>query len=251
MHDVSARSVVRQLGAQGRTPAEITASTGLPLSTVQRWLTRRLVSDDHPPPRCPRCDAEPIVPETAAAYAYLLGQYLGDGHLVTSSRVPVLRIYACTDYPGILDQIMNSIDAVRGRRPGRVASSNSDRVISLQSYWNHWPCLLPQHGPGRKHERPIRLEPWQQAILDEHPWPLIRGLIHSDGCRAINRVVAHGVRYSYPRYFFSNESADIRQIMGDALDRVGVAWRPNRRNSLSVARRDAVAAMDLHVGPKR
>jgi hypothetical protein len=35
-----------------------------------------------------------------------------------------------------------------------------------------------------------------------------------------------------------------------ALDRVGVDWRMNRRNSLSVARRDDVARLDGFVGPK-
>ena len=59
------------------------------------------------------------------------------------------------------------------------------------------------------------------------------------------------MRYAYPRYFFSNESRDILAIMGNALDRVGVAWRYNRPNSISIARRAAVAAMDQHVGPKR
>jgi hypothetical protein len=130
-------------------------------------------------------------------------------------------------------------------------SANSDRVCKIQSYWNHWPCLFPQHGPGMKHQRPIVLAGWQQEIVARHPWPLIRGLIHSDGCRATNRVTVHGVRYAYPRYFFSNESADILRIMGAALDRVGVAWRFNRPNSISVARRAAVAALDEHVGPKR
>jgi hypothetical protein len=38
--------------------------------------------------------------------------------------------------------------------------------------------------------------------------------------------------------------------MGEALDRVGVAWRLNRPNSISIARRSSVALMDEHVGPK-
>jgi hypothetical protein len=101
-----------------------------------------------------------------------------------------------------------------------------------------------------KHRRPIVLTPWQQVTVDEYPWPLIRGLIHSDGCRAINRVVVRGKAYSYPRYFFGNESAAILAIMGRTLDSVGVAWRFNRRNSISIARRDAVTTMDAHVGPK-
>jgi hypothetical protein len=39
--------------------------------------------------------------------------------------------------------------------------------------------------------------------------------------------------------------------MGAALDRVGVAWRFNRPNSISIARRPAVALMDAPIGPKR
>ena len=46
---------------------------------------------------------------------------------------------------------------------------------------------FPQHGPGRKHKRPIVLEAWQQAIVEAHPWQFLRGLLHSDGCRTINR----------------------------------------------------------------
>lgn len=186
----------------------------------------------------------------AGAYAYLLGQYLGDGHLVTRARVPVLRIFACTDHPRVRDEIVDAIDMVRGTVPGCVRASNSERMIKIQSYWMHWPCLFPQHGPGRKHERRIVLADWQDQIVTARPWALIRGLIHSDGCRAINTVIVRGKQYRYPRYFFSNESLDILGIMGNALDRVGVAYRYNRPNSISIARREAVALMDTYVGPK-
>lgn len=188
---------------------------------------------------------------TADAYAYLLGQYLGDGHLVTTGRVPVLRIYACLDYPRMSEDIAAAIGSVRGVQPGRVRAIRTARMVTLQSYWVHWPCLFPQHGPGRKHERRIELADWQRPIVAAHPWPLIRGLIHSDGCRSINRVTVRGRAYEYPRYFFANESTDILAIFGDTLDLVGVSWRYNRANSISVARRAAVALMDEHVGPKR
>jgi hypothetical protein len=42
-----------------------------------------------------------------------------------------------------------------------------------------------QHGPGKKHMRPIRLEPWQQALVDQATEEFILGLIHSDGCRVV------------------------------------------------------------------
>jgi hypothetical protein len=35
-----------------------------------------------------------------------------------------------------------------------------------------------------------------------------------------------------------------------ALELLDIAWRHNRHNSISVARRDAVAALDEFVGPK-
>jgi hypothetical protein len=34
-----------------------------------------------------------------------------------------------------------------------------------------------------KHERPIVLARWQRAVIAAHPRELVRGLIHSDGCR--------------------------------------------------------------------
>lgn len=251
VYDLNRREEVRSLAANGMSSWRVARETGIPQTTVHRWITRLTPTDARRPMRCFVCDGESPPDPVAGHYAYVLGQYLGDGHLVTSTRVPVLRIYACKDYPAITDEIAASIEAVRGRRPGLHGTKASLRVTKVQSYWIHWPCLLPQHGPGLKHTRPIVLADWQQKIVDEQPWPLIRGLIHSDGCRAINRVRVNGKWYAYPRYFFSNTSRDILGITGDALDRVGVAWRYNRPNSISIARRAAVEAMDEHIGPKR
>jgi hypothetical protein len=125
---------------------------------------------------------------------------------------------------------------------------------AVTSYTLHWLCLFPQHGRGPKHTRAIVLEPWQQEVVDEQTGPFLRGLFHSDGCRMTNwttrRVAGEVKRYTYPRYFFSNEFADIMGLCQGALDRLGVAWRMPRPNMLSVARREAVAALDVHVGPK-
>jgi len=122
---------------------------------------------------------------------------------------------------------------------------------SVDSWSRHWPCLFPQHGPGRKHERRIILQPWQQTIVDAYPGQFVRGLFHSDGYRGLNRVkrgLPSGDRwYAYPRYLFVNQSADIRGLCGEVL---GVAWRYSKPNTISVARREAVARLDEFVGPK-
>lgn len=137
----------------------------------------------------------------------------------------------------------------------RVLATKVQRVrregcVAVQSYSQHWPCLFPQHGPGRKHERTIALTDWQQPIVDERPGDLLRGLFHSDGCRTENRVLRNGKQYVYPRYMFANESAEIMALCQRALDRVDVPWRMCRRNLLSVARREGVAALDGMVGAK-
>lgn len=141
------------------------------------------------------------------------------------------------------------------RKPYRVQAVGCTAVAS---YYAHWPCLFPQHGPGKKHDRKIVLEPWQQAVVDAHPWEFVRGLIHSDGCRITNwatRLVG-GVRkrYEYPRYFFTNKSDDIRKLFTDTLDVLGVEWPYCTRGgvpfNVSVARKASVALLDAHVGPK-
>lgn len=251
MHPARVQTKFRQLIAGGAPVRLAARQVGVPVSTAYRWAASSAEPASPRGPVCWVCEGEEPPEQKATPYAYLLGQYLGDGHLVTSARVPVLRIYASADYPRIRTEVLDAIRCVRERTAAVLALPHTVAAVNVQSYWMHWPCLFPQHGPGRKHKRPIVLEPWQQQLVDAHPWSLIRGLIHSDGCRSLNRVVVHGRRYEYPRYFFANESRDILAITGRALDRVGVAWRFNRPNSISIARRDSVARLEANVGPKR
>ena len=93
---------------------------------------------------------------------------------------------------------------------------------------------------------------WQQKVVANDPEQLLRGLFHSDGCRFVNWASKPGrdKRYYYVRYMFSNESADIRKILTDALDLVGVPWRQPRPNAIAVSRKEGVVALDAFVGPK-
>jgi hypothetical protein len=110
--------------------------------------------------------------------------------------------------------------------------------------------LFPQHGPGRKHLRRIELHGWQLKIVEDAPGLFLRGLIHTDGWRGVNRVYVKGKDYEYPRYQFSNRSDDIRRLFTDACDTLGVQWRKWARYHISVARRESVALVDTFIGPK-
>jgi hypothetical protein len=117
------------------------------------------------------------------AYAYLLGLYLGDGHLSKLRRVYRLRVSLDARYPSIIDECAQAMANVRsGRAAGRVKALG---CIVVYSFWKHWICLFPQHGPGPKHLR-IELAPWQEEIVRVHPHRLLRGFIQSDG--AVSRT---------------------------------------------------------------
>jgi len=199
---------------------------------------------------CFRCEGGWIDEE---AYAYLLGAYLGDGCLALYPRgVYHLRITCDLKYPDIIDEIATHIVIVRGSET--VGFANKVGCVDVNAYSKHWPCLFPQHGPGRKHERRIQLAPWQKLIVAAYPKALIRGLIHSDGNRHINEVTrklpSGSKRYRYPRYMFTNASTDILAIFTDALDLLGVHWTQTTARDVSIARRGDVAFVDSFVGPK-
>jgi hypothetical protein len=88
---------------------------------------------------------------------------------------------------------------------------------------------------------------WQIPLVERWPHDLLRGLIHSDGCRFQNT----GTNWSSPRYRFDNVSADIRGIFCDACDRIGVRWTTASRTVVYVSRKADVAKLDTFIGPKR
>src|SRR6266545_941874 len=241
---------VLALRAEGLNGCEIARRTGIPRGTVKGWLTGHAPDFDgpvkaHGPRRtCPVCRGDPTaLPQTA--YTYLLGLYLGDGCLSMHPReVYKLRIVCANAYPELMRRCELAMAEVLPNKVGRAAKIGCTEVAS---YSTHWICLFPQHGPGRKHERKIELTAWQQELIDRDPRPLLEGLLHSDGCRVQNWV--NGT--PYPRYHFTNWSADILAIFGRACDALGIEWRPHNRVSLSVARRASVALLDEFVGSKR
>jgi hypothetical protein len=247
MYDVSTRKRTLALVAQGRSLNSVSRETGISRAAIRSWQDRL-----EPLPRTPLPGAG--LPADECAYAYLLGLYLGDGCLSGHPRGTgyYLRIACADSWPGLIDACETAMRTVNPA--GRAYRIQAQGYVSVVSYSRHWPHFFPQHGPGKKHERPIVLEPWQQAIVGARPWEFIRGLVHSDGCRITNwtirTVAGERKRYEYPRYFFTNLSPDIIRLFTTALDQVGVEWKkPNARN-ISVARKASVALMDAHVGPK-
>ncbi|MFJ9003401.1 helix-turn-helix domain-containing protein [Streptomyces canus] len=258
-HGTQVRQKALALLRGGARNAEVSRKFSVPPGTIAYWKhldrAKRGECPGKHDPKCPRCDGRDL---DAAAYSYLLGLYLGDGHISRYSehRVPNLMITCDESWPGLMDACEQAMRKVFP--DNAVCRVRKTGCRNVKVYSKHLHCLFPQHGPGKKHERAITLAPWQQTIVDAHPWEFIRGLIHSDGCRIINwttrTVAGERKRYEYPRYFFTNVSDDIRKLFTDTLDKLGIDWTHCTRHgnpyNISVARKASVALMDTHVGPK-
>jgi hypothetical protein len=233
---------VQRLIAAGLNDCAIARETGIPRRTICDMRRQPIVR--------PRISAtSPCVHDfcrlPAAAYCYLLGIYLGDGCISRRPRAWQLRVTLDAKYPGIIDRCREAIDILM---PGQHAAMHrrSDNCVEVSLGSKHWPCLFPQHGPGKKHLRPIRLEPWQEVLVKEAAEEFVRGLIDSDGCR----VVANDRGVKSVRYHFSNRSDDIRALFCTALDDLGIPWTLPSRYQVAVYRKAGVARLDEFVGPK-
>ena len=170
--------------------------------------------------------------------------YLGDGCICVTPRVCYLRVSLDALYPSV---VAECADAMRVVMPGiavRIHPRPGARMVNVDSHTRRWPDAFPQHGRGRKHERPIVLADWQQEIVDRFPEQFLRGLIHSDGCRTMNRFKTklpsgRVGEYEYARYFFSNLSADIRALFCGSCDQLGIRWTQSNPRNISVSHRRA------------
>jgi hypothetical protein len=189
------------------------------------------------------------------SYSYLLGLYLGDGCVVRHARAERLVITLDGIYPEIIEEASAAMQLAVPRQHVSVLAVSNSRALVVQSYAQHWHDVFPQAGPRRKHERPIELADWQREVVDRHPKQFLRGLIHSDGCRTVNRFKTklpsgRVAEYEYPRYFFSNLSADIRALFCEYCERLGVRWTQSNHRNISVSHRHSVAILDAFIGPK-
>jgi len=247
VHPASLRDLALALVADGVNDCEIARRLGIARTTVRDWRNPRYVARaGRGRGTCPRCwRPTPRIVFSDADYAELLGLYLGDGHITSLARTQQLRISLDAKYPNVNDET----DALLRRcfphnRVGRVVLDGGATVV-LHVYSNHLSCLFPQAGPGKKHDRPIVLEPWQAALVTSAPWAFLRGCIRSDGCVFVNRTGA----YEYLSYDFYNLSGDIRQLFVDACSELGLACRP-AGNRVRINTRESVARLLEHVGVK-
>jgi hypothetical protein len=234
----------------GFSTREVSRRTGVPRRTITHWRrsppqlrTRRsIVRENWRPPAGP-------------VYCYVLGLYLGDGHIVERRTSAFLRITLDARYKLMVREASAALVRVLPDAPVRQYGFSTARKVILQVSHPVLPFAFPQHGRGRKHKRHIALTEWQSALTRRDPRPFIRGLIHSDGCRSINRFSTElpsgrMATYEYVRYFFTNLSADIRGIFCAHCELINIRCTQSSFKNISIADRSSVRRLDAFVGPK-
>lgn len=198
-----------------------------------------------------------------STYAYVLGVYLGDGHISKVRNVYRMRVACDAKYPNLINTIVTAFKTLMPTNEVStqdVLNHGKPSCVVVSLYHRDLPLFFPQHGDGAKHDRLIELELWQQRILIDYPLEVLRGLYHSDGSRFINRVNVGGKDYSYSRYQFTNASKDIIQLFCDTSDRLGLHWTRKLRRAraathvdnydIYISKRKDVEYLDSVIGAK-
>ena len=255
MHPQLTVDRARRLSQLGVIDREVSADHGRPASDRPEMAHRRPVARlaryaRRREPDCPRCTGRPL---DEPAYSYLLGLYLGDGWLTLGQ-------------PGRLRAEHRVL-----RRLARSPVSREKRDVGGHARVQGIRCPENRHDRGQEHLEALAVlvpaaRAWPQAHQKDRARRVAagdRGAV-SGGFR--QRAVPFGRLprcqpgaqdwggdehwYEYPRYLFTNNSTDILWLCGQTLDQLGVAWRFSKPNTISVARREAVARLDEFVGPK-
>lgn len=249
MHPPERKREALELVAAGLNDCEISRRLGIPRPTIRDWR-RPKYEPKVIVHTCPRCgEASKPIRFSIDDYSELFAMYLGDGCISKMGRTYRLRIFLDAKYPQIIRDAHDLVQRVFPHNEVDIVDFKGGKYISV--YNKHLPCLLPQHGLKKKHERPISPEIWQWALITAAPWPFIRGCIRTDGCAFVNRTGP----YEYLSYHFTNVSRDIALLFTFALRVVGVDYRLTNGckrgiNNVRINRRQSVALMVKHVGLK-
>ncbi len=180
----------------------------------------------------------------------LLGYYLGDGCVSSVGPRTTLRI-SRDALPAIIEDVARLIIEVRPR--GGVLRDPAPGVRVVHADWKHRPGPFPQHGPGRKHERVIALEPRQQdSSTTIRPAPGADCSTATVAARPTGPPAwcVERKSYDYPRRMIVNRSEDIIELRTEALNAAGVQWRRPRINCVAVSRAGDVRRLDELIGMK-
>lgn len=212
------RNNVLKLFNNGSNKFKISKETGIPYSTLKKWINGKSIRDTY----FPITDFKKYLNNKVKqkAYSFILAVYLSDGYISTykTFRAPKLCFSNDKKYIKNTQEWAEKLQILFPDNKVNTYLKNNGNCYLIYVYSKKILDLFPQHGVGKKHTRTIRLKDWQNDIVKKYPEEFIRGCIQSDGSIYEQNVK----KYKYKNYCFVNKSEDIAKLFILALSLKGI-----------------------------
>jgi hypothetical protein len=145
--------------------------------------------------------------------------------------------------------------AARSQAAALLAAGLSLNAVSKQLGMSRAALRDWRDHPARVGQRSSECPRCQVRLpLDPHAYSHLLGLYLGGGCVSLLKKEVYSLRITcdqrYPKLIAEARGSLIIGLCTWALDLLDIAWRMTRPNCISLARQAAVAALDVHVGPK-
>jgi len=212
----------------GSKQSELSKKYNIPRSNIRYWLNNNEKFNQYNKLENQKklknnCDINNYLSDKKLEYNYILGLYLGDGHIIKTKRSSYqIRIFLDSKYYNIVTECENNLKILFPFNKINIHKTKYNMFI-VSVYSNSLKYLFPQIGKGVKHKRKIILEDFQIKNINHKN--IIRGLFHSDGCLYKNTIIKkEGKKYFGYYYNFSNMSKDIVDIYCNSLDIINIHY---------------------------
>lgn len=188
-------------------------------------------------------------------FSFILGAYLGDGHVVKNSRCEKLSIYNNIIDTNVIAEQVRCLSIIFPNNS--VSTYKQLNSNCLEVNVNHSKMKeIFNHASGKKHERKIKLDNLQRNIVNKFPKEFLKGLFWSDGSRYLHKQG----KYEYILYNFTNVSKDIIDLCSFYLEFLDIDHRINshlpkinnrsKKWVITTTSRSS-KILDTFIGPKR
>ena len=198
---------------KGGNKKSISRKYNIPRSTIRYWHETKDIKKEG---KIEISNIDPI------SYSYILGVYLGDGHIDKMKRTYRLRIALDSRQDLVIEECAKNLEILFPSNKIKIDKIKNTNSVIIKVYSSCLPTIFPQYGKGAKHNRNIILTDEQEKIIINDK--LMLGLFHTDG----SFFVVNG---KYPRYQFTNKSKQILDIFGKCLIYYGITPKIRKRKN--------------------
>lgn len=224
-----------ELKKENKNNSQIAKEIGVPRTTIISWFKR--IEKNGNVYKKQEINFLDIEKNIGGSYSYILGMYLGDGHISKCLRTYRFRIFQDSTYKDIIDNCVFHLKKIFPNNIISIFRWHCDNCKVIILYNNNLAEIFPQHGPGKKHLRKIELLDWQKEIINKYPREFLCGLIDSDGCRFLCN--------NYLYYQFTNKSEDIKDMFCDVCKILGIEYlRYNKYKNIRISKRKSVEKIE-------